>query len=78
MTENEERIAGLARAINHQLNILAEAEARKIKNIWITEGGQIREIQDHLLINNSVEDDKRVLEDLLRQLDQALKERDAE
>lgn len=77
MTENEERIAGLARAINHQLNILADAEARKIKNIWITEGGQIREIQDHLLINNSVEDDKRVLEDLLQQLDQALKERDA-
>ena len=76
MTENEERIAGLARAINHQLNVLADAEARKVKNIWITEDGRIMEIQNHMLIDNVVEDDKRVLDDLLRHLDEAIKERD--
>lgn len=76
MTEIEERIAGIARAVNHQLNVLADAEARKVKNIWITEDGRIMEIQNHMLIDNVVEDDKRVLDDLLRHLDEAIKERD--
>lgn len=76
MTEIEKRIAMMAGSVNRELDRLADAELRKMKNIWITEDGRIIEIRNHMELDNLVEDEKRKLDDLLRQLDSLIKERD--
>lgn len=72
----EEKIANMARAINRQTDVLARAKARMTKNVWITEDGRIVEIENHMLLQNRVEDAEKILKDMLRHLDQLLKERD--
>ena len=72
----EERIAALARAINRQTADLARDKARQIQNIWICEDGEIKEIEDPAYLSNKVEDDERVLSDLLRTLDKLIGEQD--
>lgn len=76
MTEIEERIANTARAINRQIDTLARAISRQTKNVWIDEDGRIVEIENHMELQNRVDDAKRILNDMLRNLDQLLKERD--
>ena len=76
MTEIEERIANTARAINRQIDTLAHAKSRQTKNVWIDEDGKIVEIENHMELQNRVDDAKRILNDMLRNLDQLLKERD--
>lgn len=76
MTEIEERIANTARAINRQIDTLARAKSRQTKNVWIDEDGKIVEIENHMELQNRVDDAKRILNDMLRNLDQLLKERD--
>lgn len=76
MTEIEERIANTARAINRQIDTLARAISRQTKNVWIDEDGKIVEIENHMELQNRVDDAKRILNDMLRNLDQLLKERD--
>lgn len=76
MTEIEERIANAARAINRQIDTLARAKSRQTKNVWIDEDGKIVEIENHMELQNRVDDAKRILNDMLRNLDQLLKERD--
>lgn len=76
MTEIEKRIAMMAGSVNRELDRLADAELRKMKNIWITEDGRIIEIRNHMELDNLVEDEKKKLDDLLRQLDSLIKERD--
>ena len=75
MTINEQ-IAMLARAINSRTANLAHDKARQIMNVWICEDGKIKEIEDAMYLSNKVEDDKRVLDDLLRTLDKLIGERD--
>lgn len=75
MTINEQ-IAMLARAINSRTANLAHDKARQIMNVWICEDGEIKEIEDAMYLSNKVEDDKRVLDDLLRTLDKLIGERD--
>jgi len=72
----DERIAALARAINRQTADLARDKARQIQNIWICEDGEIKEIENPAYLSNKVEDDERVLSDLLRTLDKLTGERD--
>lgn len=76
MTEIEERIANIARAINRQVDTLARARARQTKNVWIDEDGKIVEIENHMELQNRVDDAMKILNDMLRNLDQLLKERD--
>ena len=71
-----ERIAALARRINRQTAYLAHDKARQIQNIWICEDGEIKEIEDPVYLSNKVEDDVKVLSDLLRTLDKLTGERD--
>ena len=75
MTINEQ-IAMLARAINRQTADLARDKARQIQNIWICEDGEIKEIENPAYLSNKVEDDERVLSDILRTLDKLIGERD--
>lgn len=75
MTINEQ-IAALARAINSKTADLAHDKARQIQNIWICEDGEIKEIENPAYLSNKVEDDERVLSDLLRTLDKLIGERD--
>lgn len=75
MTINEQ-IAMLARAINSRTANLAHDKARQIMNVWICEDGEIKEIEDAMYLSNKVEDDERVLDDLLRTLDKLIGERD--
>ena len=75
MTINEQ-IAMLARAINSRTANLAHDKARQIMNVWICEDGEIKEIEDPAYLSNKVEDDERVLSDLLRTLDKLMGERD--
>lgn len=72
----DERIAALARAINSRTANLAHDKARQIMNIWICEDGEIKEIENPAYLSNKVEDDERVLSDLLRTLDKLIGERD--
>lgn len=72
----DERIAALARAINRQTADLARDKARQIQNIWICEDGEIKEIENPAYLSNKVEDDEKVLSDLLRTLDKLIGERD--
>ncbi len=74
--EIDERIAALARRINRQTADLAHDKARQIQNIWICEDGEIKEIEDPVYLSNKVEDDVKVLSDLLRTLDNLTGERD--
>ena len=76
MTEIEEKIANMARAINRQIGDLAYAEARLTKNVMITEDGKIYEIENHMVLKQSIQDKKNVLDDMLRMLDGLIKERD--
>ena len=62
-------IAELARAINHQTEILARDTARQIRNVWICEDGSIKTIEDPIMLRARVMDDEKKLSDLLRQLD---------
>lgn len=75
MTINEQ-IAMLARAINSRTANLAHDKARQIMNVWICEDGKIKGIEDAMYLSNKVEDDERVLNDLLRTLDKLIGERD--
>lgn len=76
MSDIEIRIANTARAINRQIGDLAYAEARLTKNIMITEDGRIYEIENHMVLKQSIQDKKNVLDDMLRMLDNLIKERD--
>ena len=76
MNEVDRKIARAARAINTQINLLAKVEAMKIKNVWITEDGEVLEIRNHADLVNAVDDNKKKLDDMLRTLDELLKERD--
>lgn len=76
MSDIEIRIANTARAINRQIDTLARAISRQTKNVWIDEDGKIVEIENHMELQNRVDDAKRILNDMLRNLDQLLKERD--
>lgn len=72
----DQRIASMARAINRQTADLARDTARQIKNVWICEDGKVSVIEDPMMLRNKVNDDQKVLSDMLRQLDELLKERD--
>lgn len=74
--EIKERIAAMASAINHQTSRLATDTARQIRNVWICEDGEIMEIEDSVLLNAKVEDDKKKLDDMLRIIDELMRERD--
>ena len=76
MQEIDKKIAHAARAINKQIEVLAESEAKKIKNVWITEDGRVLEILNHMELKNAADDNKKKLDDMLRALDSLLKERD--
>lgn len=42
----------------------------------ITEDGRIYEIENHMVLKQSIQDKKNVLDDMLRMLDNLIKERD--
>lgn len=70
------KIANTARAINRQIEDLASTRARLTRNIMILESGEVYEIENHLLLENRVQDQEKVLKDMLRHLDDLIKERD--
>ena len=76
MTETE--IASIARKINRQINKLALFRFKKERNVWITEDGKILEIRSHAELDNAIRDSEKILDDMLRQLDELVKERDDE
>lgn len=76
MTEIEKRIAIVAGMMNRELDMLADAEVMKMKNIIITEDGRTLEIVSQKVLDNLVEDEKKKLDDLKWQLDSLIKERD--
>lgn len=76
MGEIESKIANTARAVNRQIDKLAVSEMKLKRNVLITEDGKICEITNHMKLRQTVDDDKHVLDDLLRNLDMLLKERD--
>lgn len=76
MGEIESKIALTARAVNKQIDKLALSEMKLKRNVLITEDGRIYEINNHMELRQTVDDDKHVLDDLLRYLDKLLKERD--
>lgn len=76
MTETEKKIASIARKINRQINKLALFRFKKERNVWITEDGKILEIRSHTELDNAIRDSEKILDDMLRQLDELVKERD--
>ena len=74
--EIEEQIAAMSRKINKQIKQLGMLRKRQAENIWITEDGRIKEIFNHMDLDNMADDNKKRLDDMLRQLDELLKERD--
>lgn len=74
----ETKIANLARKINRQINKLALFRFKKERNVWITEDGKILEIRSHAELDNAIRDSEKILDDMLRQLDELVKERDNE
>lgn len=69
-------IANTARAINRQIEDLAEARKRIVLNIVVLDDGKIHQIEDHAYLEQLVEDRENVLKDMLRHLDELIKERD--
>lgn len=72
----DEQIAATARAINRQIEDLADARARVTRNIMILEDGRVYEIENHLFLEQVVKDKENVLSDMLMRLDSLIKERD--
>ena len=74
--ETEQRIASLAREINRLTSEFAKYEMRKIRNIYITEVGEIATIEDPQVIQDKIETCKEELNENLFELDQLIAERD--
>ena len=72
----EKEISATARAINNQIEEVANAWSRRIKNVVILENGDIYQIEDASFLEQLVDDRKNVLDDMLRHLDKLIKERD--
>lgn len=76
MNELEANIAVTAKAINRQIEDLASDRKRLTLNVMILEDGRIHEIENHMHLQQKVEDDENILKDMLRHLDELIKERD--
>ena len=74
--EITKKIADTAMAINRQIESLADARARITRNIMVLDDGRIHEIEPHLFLQQVLDDREHVLSDMLRQLDNLIKERD--
>lgn len=72
----EEEIANTARAINRQIENLGDSRKRLTLNIMVLPDGKIHQIENHMHLQQKVEDDEHILEDMLRHLDEMIKERD--
>lgn len=72
----DREIANTSRAINNQIEELANAWSRRIKNVVILENGSVYQIEDSSFLKQLIDDKKNVLDDMLRHLDKLIKERD--
>ena len=72
----DREISATAHAINNQIEEVANAWSRRIKNVVILENGDIYQIEDASFLEQLVDDRKNVLDDMLRHLDKLIKERD--
>ena len=72
----ERNIANTARAINRQIEDLAEARKKLTMNVIILDDGRVHQIRDHRYLEAVVSDKENVLKDMLRYLDEQIKERD--
>ena len=72
----DKEIADTSRAINNQIEELAKAWSRRIKNVVILENGSVYQIEDASFLKQLIDDKENVLDDMLRRLDKLIKERD--
>ena len=72
----DREIANTSRAINNQIEELANAWSRRIKNVVILENGSVYQIEDASFLKQLIDDKENVLDDMLRRLDKLIKERD--
>ena len=72
----DREIANTSRAINNQIEELANAWSRRIKNVVILENGSVYQIEDSSFLKQLIDDKKNVPDDMLRHLDKLIKERD--
>ena len=76
MENLEDRIASVAQRANDLTAELAKDVARQIRNVWICGDGAVELIEDARYLKAKVQDDKKKLRDILRTLDELVKERD--
>ena len=74
--EIEERIKTLADAINKQVVRLANARYKENTNVWVFSDGSYAPMVNAGYLRNTVDDEKNKLDDMLRQLDRLVEERD--
>ena len=74
--EIDERIAHLSHEINKLISEFATLEMRKIKNVYITETGEIAYLIDPGEINHEIDECREIMNEDLFELDQLIGERD--
>lgn len=74
--EIEQRISHLSHEINKVISEFATLELRKIKNVYITETGEIANLIDPGEINRQIDECREVMNENLFELDQLIGERD--
>ena len=74
----DKRITQLAWAINRQTSDLARITARRINNVFISDEGEVTTIESPEMLKAKEDDNKKILDDMLRALDVLIKERDGE
>ena len=71
----EEKIANASRVVNAQIETFADATKRQILNVYVSDTGEIYEIEDSRLLQARVDDAKKRLDDALRNLEVLMSER---
>lgn len=72
----EERITITATKINNQIQELAEDRKCLALNVMILPDGRVYQVENYRYLQMKVEDDETKMRDMLRHLDELIKERD--
>ena len=76
--EIDKRICALAMAINRQTRDLADITSRRIRNVWVNDSGKVITVESAEMLKAKEDDDKKILDDMLRALEVLIKERDGD
>ena len=68
----DQRIASLAMKLNRLIDKHAQLEARKIKNVWVTECGNVIQIVDPDVFERQIETVKKDIDKALKDIDKEL------